>query len=673
MHNEETTKNTIRYSVNRLDPNLQRFTPDPEKAIFTTGKENNKALTSTPSEFSQIPKNITKYTPAPTYDELFFRPAYYQEQGRKMDTLSMPTLTFSVNPLKLSVDRVSDYENGEIFEVEGKVCLMLNNVPQPITNFTVRILERVVKHSPNNDEKFLNLRIYGAIGSKDYLIKEREFLQLPSKLEKDMPGFVVIATKVTKASQYVKIYLSQMIEKPTYSVPAKDVFTYAGWQNLNGNWRYLSGIDAICESKRKLVDIPLLPQSVLTSADEFAWDVLSWGDIRVMLPVFLHSFTGIFYRFFKEAGRPIQYILNLCGPTNIGKSMLCQLLLRPFDPERKMANFTATLRGVELYLSENRDSVAVIDDLSSALDKRAMLLLESILRQYCDGNGRMIYDVAGGDLRNLEINFGLAISSENPLEGLKQSSQLRIITVNMTKNSLSELGDKKRELLGFQGSVNNLWDIFLTKFIRFVEANSPQIINLIQTFEAPNNFEFRRHIEVYNILLIIAQIVLNYFEQVSIISTDQTDEKFADWSMILERIISDNQKLSESSDPVRVFLTLLTQGISQNLINIAINKKCFEESPEGYLGFWKGDDENELILDPLRVYAWINDRAISVNENINATPAELWRKMVDAKIANGYAEKGRKNPKALVPVSIKGKKCNMLSLSWVKVTSFINI
>jgi len=583
-------------------------------------------------------------------------------------TIIPPLISIGDNP----VGDVSDMEDGKVFARGHSLWVKLNNsTVKRITNFIVEFKGIIIEEDlhrkkcnfflicAQNDTKKITLKI-----------PVERVINLKQEIERQSPCFYIDTTTVQKAPEYFKKHISELIAESDGQLEMRLVYTYPGWNlTQNRNMHYYSALDPDCKSDRNLADLAHIPTLTQNAADKFAFGVLGWGELRVMMPVLLHSVSGFLYRLFKEAGRPIQYILNLCGPTGIGKTLLLRLLCRPFDPERRMPNFTGTQKGIELFCEQNHDSMAVIDDLSSMTDTKAKKLLESVERQYCDGNGRAYSSNGGKDLIIADTSFGLCISSETPLEGVRQSSQVRILTLEMTVDSLTDLSSIKTELSSNSASWQNrinLLDIFFTKFIlTYVEPNYNDIVRFIASYEPPRlqfSVEFRRFYEAYRILAAIAHILLKYFVDRQIVLENNAPEIFTLWIKVLQDLIKDNECLGQESDPAKVFLDTVKQGLAQNIIAIASSKKDYEISPGEYMGFWSDGERKKLVLDPTNIFSWFARRIESLRLKIQITHQEMWRKLLTLGISQGYNEKNRKSPRPLYPVSINKKKINMLVL-----------
>ena len=213
----------------------------------------------------------------------------------------------------------------------------------------------------------------------------------------------------------------------------------------------------------------------------------------------------------------------------------------------------------------------------------------------------------------------------------------------------------------------SIWDVFLTRFIRYLEGNWSQVVDLISSFDPPDlpsGTQFPRFQEVYRVLSATARIVLQYFVKEGTLPRDREDAMFHSLIAALQEVIRENDVLGEESDPAKLFIEIIIQGLAQKLFVVADSKKQYETNPNQYLGFWDKDKESadHLILDPNRAFGWAESQLRDAKRRFTVTPTELWRKLADQNFSEGYEEKGRKTPRPLLPISINGKSIRMLAL-----------
>lgn len=165
----------------------------------------------------------------------------------------------------------------------------------------------------------------------------------------------------------------------------------------------------------------------------------------------------------------------------------------------------------------------------------------------------------------------------------------------------------------------------------------------------------------------IGRIVLHYFVNKGYCDDEDPECIYAEWCSVITDILLKNQEINAENDPVQMFLTVLNQGIAQSLFPVAIDQSTFVSQPQSYFGYWTDGPCRLLFLDPLRIFSWVAARLAQAGIKFSAQPKEVWRKMVDHGLTQGYKEKGRSSPRPLYPVSINKKKTNLLAIYWDKV------
>lgn len=427
-----------------------------------------------------------------------------------------------------------------------------------------------------------------------------------------------------------------------------------------------------------MVNLNVLSNEARAEADRFALKVLELGDIWSILPLYLHMHTGILKRLFDEAAVPILFIVNLVGPTNIGKTLLMQLLFCLYDLEKHMANFTSTASGIERFFEQFHDAMAVLDDLSSITDKIALRVLERLIRQYCDEHARIVAARGGAGYHTADLCFGLTMTSEAVLEGGRQSSLVRMIHVQMTAHTLADdvVKEFKERILYLpkRGILSPL-DIYATSFTRYVEQHFDEIVSFIASYTPPSiATQFRRHDAVYRIMATEAQIVLRYFVARQVFTAEKADEIFTkQWLPILQGLIAYNTTLGQQADPVRVYLYTLQTGIGQKLLPVADSRPNFEASAETVVGYWESTlDGIALYLDPSRSYHWVTAQLEKSHCPFPVGSQELLQMIANKGLSKVYERKGRKMPKPLLERKINGITVKFLVLKWDAVQRYLD-
>jgi len=564
--------------------------------------------------------------------------------------------------------------NEELYEDQKKLWVRVKDKLVAISNFIVKLDCIVIRHSLQNTEKFFKVRICSTFKEIPLEIPQQQFLSLASILGRSHPEYRIEPSH-HKRHELFRSYLSQLVEKAaSMSVPEICTYTYAGWQNINGlQMHYFSALDRECTSEISLVPLHTLSTGQIVEGIKFLAQLSTMGEKTVMVPMFLYKFAGVLAAPFREAMKPITFILDICGPTGIGKTAVSRPFYGDFDASLEITNFTATASGIDRFIQSKHDFVALLDDLSSITDREALRTLERTLRQFCDSNGR-ITAARGGGINRIDTRCGLVLTSEGPLEGTRQSSQLRILVIPVQKNSFEEelvpllrSDAMRRQIPG----TFSLMDIGMTAFIRYVEVHYQDIKLKIAGYRAEQlPTEFRRLQASYEALVIIAEIVDAFLKEYGISALgDKLD--LPTWKAHLKQIILYNSSLGEIANPVGLFLTTIVQRINQNLIPIATSREIFAENTAAYYGYWENDgNSKKLKVDPDRIFTDAMTCFKKASFKAPFTQAEILRKLADMQLSETYKQKGRAS-KAVKSIRINGQSLRMLVLDWYKVNCYL--
>ncbi len=649
----------------------KEFIPKGDPGVFTVAQV--RELEVQYGGVSAVKAPAQPFAPSP-YPEDFFFPEYYAERGRRLVEIAPPL----VKNREWNARNFDEIEAGIPFEKETLVLVKISKKIVKVCNFTVKIVAEIHHETLHGTEAYLLLELNSIKGCFSYQIRKSAFLNLAAKLRNDKPALRLYPYS-GKQEAFFRVYLSQKMEEAEGHLPFNVIYGYAGWQQLiSGAWHYFSGLDVRqCLAERCLADLSVVLPEEQLAADRFALHVLDLGDIFTMLPLFLHMHTGVLKRLFEEAGVPVLFILNLFGPTGIGKTMLMLLLFCLFTKDKRLANFTSSASGLERFFEQFHDAMAILDDMSSVIDADSRRLLERLLRQYCDGNGRITAARGSDGYRVNDMNFGLIMTAETLPEGGKQSSQLRFLNVPITALTLKD--DVVREFKirviqnPKQGFASPL-DIYMTRFIHYIESRFAELVHFIATYEPPPiSTQFRRHEATYRVLVTEAQIILKYFVYARTLTEEQSHAIFAEhWLPTLQQLMQFNSQIGLQSDPVRVYLDTLQQGIGERMFLIADNRSVFEREANAFIGFWATETDGlKLFIDPDRSYQYVKAKFDRMRLIFTVAPRQLLQMLASAGLSEGYQRKDRKAPKPLKELRINGVSIKMLVLKWEAVQRYL--
>lgn len=490
--------------------------------------------------------------------------------------------------------------------------------------------------------------------------KEEYFAKFLTKLKAEELS-LHLNSECRNAEALFREYLSSALAA-VGTLPIKNIYAYAGWGE---DRRYHHGGMPDCKASRILPDANKL---ITSTAFHEGMSILDIGDLNITLPVLLQSVSGVMAKLFEDAGLPLQYLFCLVGPSGSKKTSLSKVAFCNFNVH-DVINFTSTERAIELHAEECHDSVFVLDDLSSVKDKIQLNKLENFLRKFCDGAGRKKSIDGGKNLVSLYTRCSVVITAESLIEGLQQSSILRLLQVPVNKSSINN------ERLGFFQHDQHLarfnrqfsvMEKFISSFVMYLESNYIEVVTFITTYSPPClDLEADRHTRVYRTLCTIAQVLLKWGCSSGAILKDATSSLFEAWLPILQRLVIFNDNLGRLNDPIKNFLTIVNAGIIYGKISIAQNKEKFLAAPSNFNGFW---ENAHLYLDPNHSF---NYAASQFHNTRSTTLTDILSKLRDLGLSVGYVQKNHKG-KTLRLVRVKNKDLKMLCLDWLAVQNYIN-
>ena len=647
------------------------LTPGDEDSLsfYTDGAE---ILSDLPEEIRNRPQPDTEFVPLRLHT-----PEEYAMEGYVMtDNASAVTDQIAIAVKKTNDVRVIDESP---FIEKGTHLFMKTKKGDEIllANFTVSFSRMVHKHTLHGEADYYDLILRKDSTELSITISTAGYFSLPSVLTKGNHSDFRIEPSVPNNLQYFRDYLSRIFELSKHTLQVAETYDYAGWQELeNGQMHYFSALDEGCSDDRALIPIAGLPFATFQESVRWLFHLQKLGDPIVMMPMFLYKFAGILAAPFAKAMHPIEFILTICGPSGIGKTTVSRPFFGDFDPELNMTNFSATSSGIERFIQSKHDGIALLDDLSSITDRESLRTLERVLRQFCDSNGRITAARDGGYTRTM-MRGGIVLTSETPLEGSRQSSILRLLHVPATYASFDERlvpilqADALNRRMSEPDNYSKM-DVAMTAFVAFVTDRYNEIVRGVVN-HTPDliSVKFRRLQTVYTMFHLIDEVVCEFGDQYGVFSDEEKCHHRQTLQNALLSVINYNSLLGQQSDPMMLFLNTIVPDIKQNLLRVASTKEEFAGQMTGFVGYFDTEDgRKKLKVDPQRVFEWVIQRFRKSSFHFTATLQELLKKLLDAGLSEGYAQKGHA-AKTLKQVTIDGKKLPLLVLRWDEVLTVV--
>ena len=175
-----------------VDADAHNFMAVPSGISFEVDRKRARPTAPTKDsvkETGTFDRPLEKNLESPTY----YTPCYYQSTGRKMQSYSPPKVMLrqaqAFTDKHALEDVPANVEVGSVFEMDNSLWVKTKeNEIKKITNFTVGIIQRVVKHRLHgNTSVCLEIRLSSKNRNETYLIPDKKIMALISNLEKDKP------------------------------------------------------------------------------------------------------------------------------------------------------------------------------------------------------------------------------------------------------------------------------------------------------------------------------------------------------------------------------------------------------------------------------------------------------------------------------------------------------
>ena len=546
----------------------------------------------------------------------------------------------------------------------------------PLTDFVVEITEivRIMRISGKTTQE-ISIRIISSESEKVALtIPLDKYKKLNRILEGEgtlaYPQFQIFPDH-PKASKLFKSYLSFIFKTSASRVPRRDIYEGAGWWEIQPRqWKYLSASDDICRSKRRLPDI--VP-GMEGDCCKWALNFLNISRTEIMLPIFIHAHNGVLMQLFALAGYPIQEILGIVGPSGSGKTSLARAIYCLFDITEP-AHFTDTNRSIELMITNAHDSVLLIDDLYTSNDRELRETVTTLIGRNCDSVGRAKSTNGGKDLEQSDTRCALVFTAESDVEWLQLSRKLRVILVQILEGdidfSLLQLYQKDAQNAKISGR-SSAFEYYITLFIKWLEAQFWQHVQFISTFQPPvMNLRFSRQATAYRQFACVAYLILQFLYEQGVLTQSQAEAIYQqNWLPTIQTFILSNQERCEQTEPWKLFLVAISEGISLKRLRVGKSRLEFERASDSMAGFWD-TEKGVLKLIPAVAYEYICDYCKKIGKGFSSSMSDLAGALRDHHCIEVYGQKNHK-AKMYKRVKINGIPTDFLCLIWEKAQSLI--
>ena len=244
----------------------------------------------------------------------------------------------------------------------------------PLANFTARIAEEVIADDGLSERG--ELVIHGALPGGAALPTAR----VPLSRFESMNWVTAKwgARAVVTAGQGSRDKLREAIQLLSSNLVHRSEFTHAGWREIDGGWRYLTGttvigpdgpVSGVCvqlDGTAGSIALPEPPEGTdLQAAIEIVLTVLDLAPDRVTVPL-----LGAALRAPLNELASADLTLFLAGPSGVFKSELAAVIQRffgtSFDRLNVPATWAATANYLERVAFDFKDAILLIDDFAPA-------------------------------------------------------------------------------------------------------------------------------------------------------------------------------------------------------------------------------------------------------------------------------------------------------------------
>lgn len=300
----------------------------------------------------------------------------------------------------------------------------------------------------------------------------------------------------------------------------------------------------------------------------------------VMLPLLLESHLGPLYNLFDAAGFTPKFVLFLHGQTGSLKTAVVQALFRLFKelPENPEATFRDTPTALEVKIGGACSRVLVIDDFQPPVTASAGRVnldkLEHIIRLFGDGIAKSRSNSELGRAKEFQPAGCCVVTGEDT--GGSHSSLLRCLVLPVRKGEVD--GNKLRV---YQDHPEYLHTHFF-HFLDWAGKNGDAIVDFIQReFQQEREFftnmlDEPRQADIGATLLVTAQILLRYMQEVRSLSNDALDNIEQRWADILVGILQHSEEEAVEQDPVRLYIEALFACRDAGKIRLAPDQASYQ-------------------------------------------------------------------------------------------------
>lgn len=522
------------------------------------------------------------------------------------------------------------YEDGELKYSDAKKGMDI-----VIGNFWIEIQKEIVHiHEICNEQNIIydykkesswRICIY-CMGQCFETEKTKQDLLLENQILKMTQDRGYIESGGECKSLYKK-YVNQLIGMSNFD--QEFLFDNTGWTCIpEYGWQYLNGDGIIGDSQGNIkANVPYhfyyKPEMVGRKEifDEFL-DMrnLSNNHGKKGNSVFLMHFSGLAEKttLYQNAGRGINFLVALTGPTNSQKTTVGKLFSRLFD---RTSSATADIRfnSTEVAIMEKMemygDAILMVDDFvpysAKGLAQEQRKKLEVLIRSYGDREPRKRSKIYAkiNDVPEYSPVKGCCLVTGEIFQTESESSDTRVVQLSF------EPGDVDLNLLTYYQENLLNFSTFHYDYICFTRDHIEMLNQIIEEEfkrirgQKHKNIHVPRFVDTLAIMSSEVRFFYTYAVERGFMNIEEAQRYIMEDMDLITQIIEKNDQESKIKSPATTICLALKWAIEDHRIRV-----CSREDMRKFNDFSKiiGEDENYIYILPEALWQIYRDYSINV-------------------------------------------------------------
>lgn len=404
------------------------------------------------------------------------------------------------------------------------------------------------------------------------------------------PWFCV-ATETRGASDLLAEYIRNQLD----SVPKVTVFKSTGWHRYQDQMIFVH--DSAPSVKNVVFDTGkhLIVDNSLSAQQAFhsACSILKIGRLSVMLPLMLIAMLGPLFVLFEEAGYTPRFCGYLHGLSGSLKTAVA-IVLHKFFVGQNYATFRDTVAAVDVAVKEHPDQMLLVDDFQPATvaaEGTAMRkVLEHVLRIFGDAIGKRRSNSRATAAHGEKPHGSCLITGEG-VSG-SYSSLLRCLQIPIERGDIDGV-----QLRRYQENPA-LWSTNFQYMLPWVGLHWDYLVGKIRDkfpnlrSELANSTSEPRLVDTGAVLLLTAEIFLEYGVSLGAIAREDAPEVLCEWRGIIEDLLCISNSSAQELDVTVLTREAIVSAQVAGQLKIAKDINTFLTGQDGFY------HQDRLFLSP---------------------------------------------------------------------------